>query len=699
MNRTVRVAAVLVAFAGAALGAGQAPAQDSSALDTPTFKVRVDYVEVDVVVTDRNGNLVRDLKKDDFQVFEDGKPQTVTAFSTVDIPVERFQRPLFAAQPIEPDVRSNERPFDGRMYVAVIDDLHTNALRTSRVRSAARKFITENLGANDLMAIVHTAGASDGSQDFTNNKRLLLAAIDRTLGRKLDSPTLSRTQEYNNQQALGARSAGDPVNDPEEAERAYNARRSLDSLREIAQWFADVHGRRKTILFFSEGIDYDINDVFSNRSATLLVDTTRETVAAAIRGNVSIYGIDPRGLTQLEDESITVSSFPDDTSLGIGQQSMNHEILMSQASLHELSDETGGFAVINRNDFSTAFDRIVRDNSTYYVLAYYPAADKPGKLHKIDVRVNRPGVSVRARKAYMTPKAAAPASEKSAKNAPSEARKMMTTEIREALDSPMPVSGLGMRVFAAPFKGTKPNADVVLGVDLTGRDLRLNTNDKVTLSYMAIDAQGKIRGGNTNAVTMTLKPETRTRIEQQGFRIVSRLELPPGRYQLRVAAHDGGGGRFGSVLYDLEVPDFTKLPLAMSGVALASAWSAGMPMTPLDAQTKALLPVPPSAARVFPQNDELAPFVEVYDNEPSKPHKVDITATVTTDEGKVLFKNDEVRDSTELQGKRGGYGYTTRIPLGDLAPGRYVLTVSARSRLGEGSTVERQLQFTVGARQ
>src|SRR5262249_28342491 len=151
------------------------------------------------------------------------------------------------------------------------------------------------------------------------------------------------------QQEMGTRSAGDPVNDPIEAERAYNARRTLDSLRDVSQWFADVHGRRKTILFFSEGIDYNIVDVFNNPSASLLIDTTRQTIAAAQRGNVSIYAIDPRGLTNLGDESIEIESFPDDTTTGLGQQSLSQELFLSQSSLRELADETGGMAIVNAN--------------------------------------------------------------------------------------------------------------------------------------------------------------------------------------------------------------------------------------------------------------------------------------------------------------------------------------------------------------
>ena len=103
------------------------------------------------------------------------------------------------------------------------------------------------------------------------------------------------------------------------------------------------------------------------------------------------------------------------------------------------------------------------------------------------------------------------------------------------------------------------------------------------------------------------------------------------------------------------------------------------------------------AARSFPQNDDVALFVEVYDNDAGKPHKVDITTTVTSDEGKVMIKTEEARDSSELQGRRGGYGHAARLALKDLAPGSYVLTVSARSRLGDMPSAERQVQFTVTA--
>jgi len=253
-------------------------------------------------------------------------------------------------------------------------------------------------------------------------------------------------------------------------------------------------------------------------------------------------------------------------------------------------------------------------------------------------------------------------------------------------------------VFAAPFKGTAPNASVLFGVELRGRDMKVEPNSKILLSYLAIDATGKVRGGNTDSLTLTnLKPESKARIEATGLRMLNRMDLPPGRYVLRLAAHDPAGGNVGSVQYDLEVPDFVKAPFSMSGLVLTSGAGVSLPTVKADEQLKPMLPAPPIALRTFPQNDEIALFTEVYDNSGTTPHKVDIVTTVTTDEGKQMFKTEETRDSADLGGKRGGFGYMTRIPMKDLALGSYVLKVEATSRLGKTPPVARELQFTVEA--
>jgi hypothetical protein len=157
------LAVPLVAATGASVLRAQQPPVNAGAnpqstapradQQTPpvTFKVEVNYVEVDAVVLDKQGNFVRDLKMDDFQLLEDGKPQKIRTYSFVEIPVERAEKPLFVKQPIDPDVQTNARGTDGRIYMLVLDDLHTAALRSERVRAAARRFV-QQMGANDQAA-------------------------------------------------------------------------------------------------------------------------------------------------------------------------------------------------------------------------------------------------------------------------------------------------------------------------------------------------------------------------------------------------------------------------------------------------------------------------------------------------------------------------------------------------------------------
>jgi VWFA-related protein len=697
MSRWSRLLGLFVFVALAASLAAQSqqvPASPASQ-QTPTFKTQVEFVEVDALVTDQQGNFVRDLTKNDFQVFEDGKRQTISTFSLVDIPIERFDRPLFSPRPIERDVQSNERPFDGRVYVMILDDLHVAPQRTARVRTAARQFIEQRLGANDLMAVIFTGGRSQDAQEFTSNKRLLLNAVNKFTGQKLESAVITRNNEYFRQRDTGLTGR---IDDPDEQERVFKIRSTLTSLRQVADWFGGVHGRRKTMLFFSEGIDYDLTDIIRGYDAPQSAASTinadiQDAIAATARSNVSIYSIDPRGLTDGSEDTIGVGQFADTddpiAGRGIGQSGLANELRVSQDSLRQLSDQSGGFAAVNRNDFSSAFERIVRDNSSYYVLAYYPPTDKrDGKFHRIEVRVvDRPGLIVRSRRGYNAPRGKpAPVNTKTGG---------MPPDLFDAINSPLQVSGLTMRVFAAPFKGAQPNSSVLVGLELLGRDLSLATNSKVDISYMAVDTKAKIFGARTDTITMNLRPDTKTRVEQSGFRVLNRMELPPGRYQLRLAARDSTKATIGSVIYDLEVPDFYKDKIAMSGLAITSLGGAAMMTARADDVMKQVLPAPPVAARAFAQNDELAVFTEVYDNSGNAPHKVDITTSVLTDEGRVLYKNEESRDSSELQGAKGGYGYTSRVPLSEIAPGSYVLNVEARSRLGDSPSITRQVQFTI----
>lgn len=694
-TRTLLCGLLLAAVAASGPVHGQAPQTPSQPVPQQppiTFRAEVNYVEVDARVVDAQGKFIPDLAAGDFQIIEDGKPQTVTAFSFVNLPVERMERPLFASKPIESDVRTNLQAADGRIYLIVLDDLHTAPMRSNRTKMAARQFIEKYVGSNDLAAVVYTGGRADAAQDFTSSQRLLLQSVDKFMGQKLKSSTMNKIDEYN--RVAGTAMASDPINDIDDRERGFKARNALDTIRNLSQYLGNIRGRRKALVLFSEGIDYNINDVFANSEATTVMDSTRDMIAAATRANVAVYGVDPRGLTALGDDMIEIQSFPSDTSLGLGSSAIFNELRLGQDSLRTMADETGGFAVVNQNDFATAFQRIVDDNSAYYVMGYYSTNDRrDGRYRKIEVKLNnKPGLTVRARKGYVAPRGRAPETKPTTANSAS-------PELREAIESPLPLPGLPLGMTAAVFKGPAPKGSVVISTLINGSTLPFAESggmfkNDLEVMAMATDQKGKTTFGDRNTVNLNMKPDSANRVKGSGFRVIQSIDLAPGRYQLRVAVREANTKKSGSVTFDLEVPDFSKLPLSMSSLALTSAMSGIAPtIRPKDPLEK-LLPGPLSSYREFSPQDEVAFFTEVYDTI-KQAHKVEIAATVKAEGGQTVFQTREERDSSERGGGAGGYGFTARVPLKDMAPGLYVLRVDATAAVGDRATTSQEVVFRV----
>ena len=684
--------------------AGQKPAA--------TFRADVNLVEVHAVVTDERGAFIDNLSKDDFEIYEAGKLQQPTVFQLVDVPIGLARPAEGGVVRVEPDVRSTTSRFEGRLYIIVLDDLHTMTLRSPLVRTAARRFVERSLGPSDLAAIVYTSGRTDAAQELTSSRNLLLASVDKFQGQKLPSATTERLAVHLRDREM-ERSASDSssdgsssssnqsptktVDDPYDPERGMNARRALETVRDVAQWMANVPGRRKAVVLFSEGIDYDIYDVFNNRSASSVMADAREAMAAAQRANVSIYAVDPRGLTQLGDEAITVASVADDPNVDFGTaRGFQRELLLAQESLMSLADETGGLAIVKTNDVAGGLDRIVRDTSRYYVIGYVTDPTLgPGKFRKIDVKVKRPGLRVRARRGYVPPDPKAAARKREA-----EVKAGTSPALAAALNNPLPIGDVPMRVWAAPFQGTGKNSSVVIAVEVDGPALKYRQQDgrfleDIEVSIVAADHNGKIRGSDRQTLNLKLKPETHQTLSTRGgVRMLSRIELPPARYQLRIGLHEKVGGAVSTVPYDLEVPDYAKTPFALSGLVLTSTAAAAMVTPQPDPKLKEVFPVPPIASRVFGRDETLGVFAELYDRSAPAQHDVDLTISIRpADGGPAVFNSSETRTVTT---SARTHGYKAQVPLKDLAPGRYVVRVEAASKLGK-HTAHREVPIEVTA--
>jgi VWFA-related protein len=676
MRASIRVALVLSLAGVTALSAGQSPqAPPAPAQEVPavTFRVEVNYVEVDAFVTDGDGNPVTNLAQSDFELVEEGVPQQVASFATVNLPIERSERPLYATKAVEPDVRSNAGS-EGRIYLILLDDLHVHPVRAPRVRAALREFVSRNFGANDLAAVISARGSSADSQDFTNNPRLLTNAIDRFSGKvPFDTPEASIV--LGEAQQL-------PAN-PTSLEEAQRARTLMQSIRGLADFMAGVRGRRKTLILVSEGIGYDIYNsmALAGGAASGVLEDSEKAVAALTRANVTIYAIDPRGMLDAERLSDEIN---------VGEAPFSH----AQDSLRVLAAQTGGFAAVNRNDLSTAFERIVRENSAYYILGYYPTNERrDGEFRRVEVRVKRPGLQVRSRRGYLAPRGNV------RKEAASKPSGTAAAAVATALSSPLPVKGVPIRLVAAPYKGTPQKALVELAIEFDPLTLGFTEangtfTEDVEVMHSATEPGGKTHPPVRHGLKLSFKPDSFERAKARGIRVLSQMELAPGRYQLRAAVGNKEGAT-GSVLYDLEVPDFRKSRLEMSGLSLASATMSRAATVRPSGKPRASLPGPATATREFEVGDLLVLYGEAYENaRGAEPHTLDIITELRGTDGRALASMIQQRASREVD-KSGGYGFTSEMSLKDLTPGIYVIHVEVRSNIGERPTMARHLQFRV----
>lgn len=741
--RYLTTGARVLALTAAVVMLGAVPvAQTPSTPSRPTFAVTVDQVEVDVTVVDASGKFVTGLAPEDFQVFEDGRPQRIGTFSFVDLPRERQQPFLIGGRPTAPDVRSNRNALAGRVYVLVLDDLNVNPIRSLYVRRSARQFVERHFGPHDLAAVVASSGRKDVAQEFTSDPSLLLRAIDAFVGQRLPSSEIQRIDNYYQAELLSnldqttqmgreeEETVLNPITrmqsfDPSHLERGARAVGVLESMRNLTEYLEGVPGRRKALLWFSEGLDYPMADAFSSVDGNALIQLTQEAVRAAARSNVNIYALDPRGLIGLTADFIdmTRSGGPDRMGLDMmrldgsramlgGTQALLDEMRLTQASLETLAESTGGFAAVNTNSFADAFDRIVEANSQYYLLGYAaPNHPRNGQFHRIEVKVNRPGVTVVARRGY-------PAlSRNPTREERSQAALQRWTldrrhggtddtsiELRAALNRAVQQTGLEIAVQAVALKaasGTTPT--VVLTVEVNGSELVFTEQanalvaDTIELSYFALDGDGEPLGATRSAVNLAILPNTHQRVKTHGVRLTARTAMPRGRYQLRIGARDVNGGKIGTVFSDLIVPDFASEPLMISGL-LVSSTSAGDVLTAQrDLPAERLLGAPPSVRRTFTRSETLKVLAEIYDNMPAHENRrIEIHARMIDERGQDVFSSQShLRNGPGGEPAWSAIGHVTQIPLSTITPGRYLLRVEATNpRTGAPVSAETLVSVT-----
>jgi VWFA-related protein len=388
VNRlTIVVASGFLAVAALGLNAQQPTTSQAQ----PTFRAGINYVELPVRVTDRQGNFVRDLKQGDFKLFEDGWEQEIASFNFVDVPppdAKKLRLESAAGSPAgRPFVLHEGDTVDGRVYLFVLDDYHLRPQYTFRVKSIVQSFIRQRMGPDDIAGVVYTSVTR--GQDFTQDRRALISSLDRFMG-GLDTEEPGDTQDL--------KSAS-----------------TLQKIRSMAEQLGHIKGRHKALLYISPTLgcsvqqqaraEEDLDRVTYDTPSRRCYSNLRDSVRTATQSNVSIYSFDPTNIGN-----------PGWISPGIdGRGGPGAAMLRARAAdgnpvsvfdgMRTLAEETGGFTVTNVNNFDKALDRIVREHSSYYLIGYYSSNDKTdGKTRKNAIALNRADVQLVYRPTYTAPR-------------------------------------------------------------------------------------------------------------------------------------------------------------------------------------------------------------------------------------------------------------------------------------------------------
>jgi VWFA-related protein len=678
---------VLAAFA---LAAGLAAQQPPAPRPQATFRGGVTSVEVDAYVTDAKGDPVAGLTANDFELIDAGWPQRIATFVAVNLPIARDGSPAAAAAAIRQDAGTsitNTTP-EGRIYLVVLDDLHIDGARTAAVRTAMRRFIEQDLGPADVTAIVSTSGRAGASAEFTTDRRRLVDITERFLGQKLPSATLSHIQTARDERIQegfknGPQKKKDALDgfgpDPDGQERVFRAQKTMAALRRLSDFMAGVTGRRKAMVLVSEGVDVEVDRAISDRLgdvehkapvAPVMVET-QAAIRAANRGNVTVYAVDPRGLADAAADLIETT-----TSFGpVGNVSTQDEMRISHDSLRVLAENTGGFAALDHNDLSSAFDRIVRESSTYYVLGFSPVNAAPdGRYHRLTVKVRRPGLRVTSRPGYF---AARPGDV-----TPGAPARPANAAIQRALASPSRIADIPLTTFAAASKGPGVAATIVIGVEIDAS--RLDFAEKngtwssaLDLAVDVTDASGRDAPFLRNTINLAMTPAELERVRTRGLRVITQGTLTPGAYQVHLAVADTNG-KAGSVLESLDVPDFSSTPLALSDVTLTSMSAGDVPTT---GNKDPRLPAPPVAAREFARSEAVVVAGEIYEAAEGQSHTV-IVLTQLRQAKRVITTSTGQFAANEQPDAADRHWFTSTIPLSDVEPGTYTIHVEARTSDG-----------------
>ena len=645
-----------------------------------TFRVQSDLVLVNVTVRDKNGNLVRGLKPEDFTILEDNKLQKVVSFDVENVDAIANQD-VAQAKPLAssvsqvgnstgaatPAAGSPDQFKDRRLIVLFFDLSAMEPDEIDRAVTSAQHYVDTQMAPADLVSIVSLGSALLVNQDFTSDHELLkkqLQAFNAGSGQGFEEGTTGTTE--------GTPDTGQPFTADDTEYNIFNTDRRLESLRSVAEKLSHLQ-QKKSLIYFSSGMD---------RTGIENQSELRAATNAAVRSNMAIYTMDLRGLQALVAGGEAQNASLRGTSAYSGQSMINalNSNFTTQETLVTLASDTGGRAFLDSNDFSQVFKGVQQDTSTYYLLGYRSAnAARDGRYRHITVKVNATGVKIDYRKGYYAPA--------DYKHSTKEDKEL---QLQQELASELPTTDLPLYLSTAYFRLEAKKFYIPISLVVPGSEIpftRSSDRDKATLDVIGIVLDSEKHPVTQIRDTVDLAVDTSSEVRKKNVQYDTGLSLPPGKYHLKFVVRENQTGRMGSFETDLEVPDLKSQPLKMSSIVLASQLQPakkGATPSPLVRDGSEIIP---NVTHVFSSAQHLRLYYEVYDpgranasvapgSGQAKPG-IHLLTNVAFFSGKAKVFETSLAELTELNARDRQAGvFQLDLPLSSLKPGFYTCQVN-----------------------
>jgi VWFA-related protein len=668
----------MCATAGALLLSAASPSARQSLQRRPSFRAAVELIYVNVVVRDGRGDIVRDLKREDFILVEDDRTQTISAFDFEEVPSDAIPagepagavpavlkagsaKPTDAAgvAPAPDPAAAKVEPIDlknRRLIVLLFDSSSMQPEELERAIASGHEYLGKGLTPADLVAVASVGSALQIVQDFTADREVLTAALDR----------------FSSVDGLGFEEGTTPTGEETEADgfvaddsefNIFNTDRRLAAIEQLSDALAPIQ-QKKSIVYFSSGV--------TQRGEDNQVQL-RAAIDRAVKANVSIYPVDARGLTALvPGGSASQSSGRGGTSMfsGRGVSRQFDSQSASQDTLVALASDTGGKAFLDTNDFGGVYTRVIADTSAYYLLGYSstnPARD--GRFRRIRVRLSKPGLRVEHRNGYYA-----------ARDFQHSGREDRERQLQEQLMADLSSTDLTVWMSTSFFRLSDDRFYVPVSVAVPGSEIpfvRSSAQERAT-----IDVIGLVRDGQQRAVgrvrdTVKLSVQPAQEVRRKTVQYETGFTLPPGKYRLKMVLRENQSGAIGSYESDFVVPDMRNSPVKVSSVVLGTQTQAVQTRNAVSPLARNGTMLVPSLTHVVSTGQPLYFYYEVYDPAVPKSGSPRLLTSIAFFRGKVKTYETPLVEVSKLEAPdRKAAIFQYSVPASALKPGYYTCQIT-----------------------